>query len=104
MISKIAVVKIGGKQYLAREEALLTVDLLPNKEKEIINLETLAVFDAEGKELELGKPNLKKTVTAEIIQHLKGDKIRVAKFKSKVRYRKVKGFRAKLTQIKITKI
>lgn len=103
-MSKIAVVKTGGKQYLAKVGTLLTVDLLPNKEKETVDLETLAIFDEEGKELELGKPTLKKTVTVEIIKHLKGDKIRVAKFKSKVRYRKVKGFRARLTQIKITKI
>jgi len=35
---------------------------------------------------------------------LKGDKIRVARFKAKVRYRRVKGFRPKLTKIKIEKI
>jgi len=101
---KVAVVKTGGKQYLAKADSVLNVDLLPNKEKETIELETLAYFDEEGKEFELGKPNLKKTVTAEVIKHLRGDKIRVAKFKSKVRYRKVRGFRADLTQIKITKI
>ena len=39
-----------------------------------------------------------------IIEQLKGDKIRVAKFKAKVRYRKVMGFRARLTKLKIVKI
>ncbi len=101
---KIAVIKTGGKQYLVKENDIITVDLLPNKEKETVELETLAIFDDEGKELKLGMPNLKKNVSAEIIRHFKGDKIRVAKFKSKVRYRKVKGFRARLTQLKITKI
>jgi len=103
-MGKVAVIKTGGKQYLAKENSLLNVDLLPNKEKETVELETLALFDEEGKEVELGKPNLKKMVTAEIVKHLRGDKIRVAKFKSKVRYRKVRGFRADITQIKITKI
>ncbi len=78
-MSKIAVVKAGGKQYLAKEGTQLTVDLLPNKEKETVELETLAIFDEEGKEVKLGQPNLKKTVTAEIVKHLKGDKIRVGR-------------------------
>jgi len=103
-MGKIAVIKTGGKQYLVKENSLLTVDLLDFPEKEKINLEALAFFDEEGKNLELGTPSLKKTVEAEVIEHLKGDKIRVAKFKSKVRYRKVKGFRPRLTKIKITKI
>jgi len=99
-----AVVKTGGKQYLVKEGEQIVVDRLQNKEKEKIDLETLMIFDEEGKSVDLGAPNLAKKVQAEVISHSKGDKIRVARFKAKVRYRKVRGFRPYLTTLKITKV
>lgn len=121
---KYAVVKTGGKQYLVKENdeiivdrlnveptfakasnsAKTTLDKSAGKEGKIIGLETLALFNEDGSALKLGKPALEKKTQAEIIAHIKGDKIRVARFKAKVRYRKVKGFRAQLTKIKIMKI
>ena len=88
---------------MVKEGGQLIVDQLPGKEKDKIDLETLAVFQSE-KNIELGKPVLEKKVKGEIISHIKGDKIRVARFKAKVRYRKVRGFRPRLTKIKIVKI
>ncbi|PIP14969.1 50S ribosomal protein L21 [Candidatus Roizmanbacteria bacterium CG22_combo_CG10-13_8_21_14_all_35_9] len=98
------VVRTGGKQYLVKEGDLITVDRLETKEKDKIELETLARFDDEGKSVDLGTPDLTKKVQAEVVSHLKGDKIRVARFKAKVRYRRVKGFRPQLTTLKIIKI
>lgn len=99
-----AVVKSGGKQYLVKENDSITVDRLPNKDKEKIDLETLAIFDTEGKTFELGTPFLTKKVKAEVIVTGKGEKIRISRFKAKVRYRKVRGFRPQLTTLKILKI
>lgn len=99
-----AVIKTGGKEYLVKEGDEIIVDRLENKEKEKIDLETLMIFDDEGKIFELGQPNLEKKVQAEVVSHQKGEKIRVAKFKAKVRYRKVKGFRPHLSTIRILKI
>jgi large subunit ribosomal protein L21 len=69
-----------------------------------IELETLATFDEDAGSLDMGAPALKGTVAAEVISQVKGDKVRVAKFKAKVRFRRVNGFRAQLTKIKIVKI
>ena len=99
-----AVIKTGGKQYLVKEGSEITVDRLGDKEKSKIELETLMTFDEEGKTVDLGMPDLAKKVQAEVISHSKGDKIRVARFKAKVRYRKVRGFRPYLTTLKIIKI
>ncbi len=101
---KMAVVKTGGKQYLVKENQELIVDRLQGKEKEQIKLPTLAAFDEEKAMLDLGTPMVQAQVEAEILNHLKGDKLRIQRFKSKVRYRKVKGFRPQLTRIKITKV
>lgn len=103
-MAKIAVIKTGGKQYLVRENEELLVNKLDSKENEVIDLETLAVIDDQNNEIELGSPAVKSVTKAQIIAQVKGDKVRVAKFKAKVRYRKVIGFREKLTKIKITQI
>lgn len=99
-----AVIKTGGKQYLVKEGDEITVDRLEDKEKTKIDLETLMIFDEEGKSVDLGTPILTKKVQAEVVSHSKGEKIRVTRFKSKVRYRKVRGFRPFLTTLKIIKI
>ena len=99
-----AVVKTGGKQYLVKEGQEITVDRLDSKEKTKTDLETLMTFDETGKSVDLGTPNLTKKVQAEVLSHSKGEKIRVAHFKAKVRYRKVRGFRPQLTTLKIVKI
>lgn len=101
---KIAVIKTGGKQYLVRENDEIIVDQINAKPKDKLELETLATFTEDGSQFDLGKPTLKTKVKAELIENLKGEKIRVAKFKAKVRYRRVKGFRAKLSKLKIVKI
>ena len=99
-----AVVKTGGKQYLVKENDSLTVDLMDAKIKDVVELETLAIFDDEAKKVEVGTPFLTKKVKAEVVVHGQGEKIRVSKFKSKVRYRKTMGFRPQLTTLKIGKI
>jgi len=99
-MAHIAVVKTGGKQYLVKENQEILVDRLDAQEKDIVELETLAVFEEDGN-LELGMPALTKKTQATVVEQLRGDKIRVAHFKAKVRYRKVRGFRADLTKLKI---
>ncbi len=103
-MQKYAVVKTGGKQYLVNEETELIIDRIGLKEGEEYMLDMLATFDETGEYLSLGSPLLAQKVKAKVVEHLKGDKIRVAHFKAKVRYRKVKGFRPMLSRIKIIKI
>ena len=98
-MAKIAVIKTGGKQYLVKENDEILVNALSGKENDKIDLEVIAFVD--GDTLELGTPALKKVIQGQVVSHLKGEKIRVAKFKSKVRYRKVRGFRQSMTRVKI---
>ena len=98
------VVKTGGKQYLVRDGMEITVDLLDSEKGKKVNLDALLKFDDEGKTFELGQPFLKEKVTAEVVDNVLGEKIRIAKFKAKSRERKVRGFRSKLTKLKIVKM
>src|SRR3989338_9664364 len=99
-----AVIKTGGKQYFVKQGDLLYVDNLNKKVGEKIELITLMTSDENGEKLDLGTPEVKTKVTAEVLENLKSDKVRVARFKAKTRYRKVKGFRANLSKIKIISI
>lgn len=98
-----AVVTTGGKQYLVGENEEITVEHLEGNLNDQIKLKTLAIFDSEKDTVELGTPELKEAA-ATIVEQGKGEKIRVAKFRAKSRYRKVTGFRPVLTKLKISKI
>lgn len=99
-----AVIEVGGKQYLVQKNDELIVENINRKPDETVEFPALLSFDTEKTDAQIGAPELKEKVTAKVIENLKGDKVRVAKFKAKVRYRKVRGFRPQLTRIKITAI
>ena len=98
-----AVVKVGGKQFLVAEKETLLVDLLQEGTKEL-TLDALLVID--GDKTTVGTPTVKGVkVTAEVVEELvKGDKIRVIRYKSKKRVHKENGHRQKYSKIKITSI
>ncbi|MBI1982072.1 MAG: 50S ribosomal protein L21 [Candidatus Levybacteria bacterium] len=101
---KYAVIRSGGKQYRVCEGDTIEVDKLSaDKDKEILFSEVL-LFVHDG-QIKIGTPlvsNVK--VKGKIINHLKGKKIRVAKFKAKAKYRRAMGFRPSLTRIQIEKL
>jgi large subunit ribosomal protein L21 len=103
-MSKFAIIKIAGKQYQVSEGDEIVVDRLADeKGKSVVFDEVLLMVD--GEKIQVGQPLVKGVkVKATIIDELKGEKIRIAIYKSKTRYRKVKGFRAQQTKLKIQKI
>ncbi|NCO10318.1 50S ribosomal protein L21 [Candidatus Saccharibacteria bacterium] len=98
-----AVVKIGGSQFIATEKETLLVDLLPEGTKEL-TLDALLVID--GEKITVGTPTVKDVkVTAKVIEdEVKGDKIKVIRYKSKKRVHKVNGHRQKYSKIEIVSI
>lgn len=98
-----AVIKVGGKQYIATEKETLLVDLLPEGTKEL-TLDALLVID--GDKTTIGTPTVKGvSVKAKVIEDLvKGDKIRVIRYKAKKRVHKEIGHRQKYSKIEITAI
>lgn len=98
-----AVVKIGGKQFIVTEQETLLVDLLQEGTKEL-TLDALLVID--GDKTRVGMPTVKGvTVTAKVIDDLvKGEKIRVIRYKAKKRVHKETGHRQKYSKIEITSI
>ncbi len=95
-----AVVRVGGKQYTVAEKETLLVDLLPEGTKEL-SLEPLMVID--GKDVKVGNPTVKGiTVKASVVEpEVKGEKLRVIRFKAKKRVHKLTGHRQKYSRIAI---
>ena len=98
-----AVVKISGKQYIVSEKESLLVDLLPEGTKEL-TLDALLVTD--GEKTTVGTPTVKGVVVkAKVIEdEVKGDKIRVIRYKSKKRVHKETGHRQKYSKIEVLSV
>ena len=97
-----AIVKTGGKQYRVEKGQTLLVERLPDDAGATVSLEPIlfrsddVVFDSDG----LAKVK----VDAKIVEHLRGEKLRVFKFKPKRGYRRRTGHRQELTRIEVTEI
>ena len=94
-----AIIAVGGKQYVVREGEQLLVDRLPTDEGKTFHPEILFV-GGDGK----AQLHPTTTVTARVVGHVLGDKVRIGKYRPKSGYRRHTGFRAKLSQIEIETI
>lgn len=100
----IAVVQIGGHQAIVEKGETLTVDRLKDvKEGDTVELPVLLLAKADGSAVTIGDPFVKgKTVKAKVLEHGRGDKIRVYKMKPRKRYRREYGHRQPMSVIEIT--
>lgn len=103
-MSKIAVIKTGGKQYKVKEGETLKVEKLDKEEGEKVKFDTLLIATADGKEVNIGKPSLGTKVEAEITEQGRDKKVTVVKYKNKTRYKRNLGHRQSFTKIKVTSI
>lgn len=98
-----AVVRAGGRQEKVEVGSIITVDRISPDAKNMVNLAPVLFVD--GDTVTHDKKELDKvTVTAEVLQDLRGPKIVIQKFKNKTGYKKRQGFRAELTKLKVTTI
>ena len=101
-MSKIAVIRTGGKQYKVAEGQTIKIEKIEKTVGETAVFETLLV--ADGAKLEIGTPSLGEKVTAEVLEQGRADKITVVKYKNKTRYKRTLGHRQPFTAIKVTAI
>lgn len=95
-----AIISLGGKQYRVREGERLLVDRLPQAEGKTFTPQLL-LLGGDG-DTQLGPKDV--TVTARVVRHVLGKKIRIAKMKPKTGYRRRGGHRSRLSQIEIESI
>jgi len=99
-----AIVEIAGHQYKVEKDQQVFVNRLEAEEGKKVNFDRVLLID-NGKDVQVGAPAISGAeVTAQVERHLKGDKVLVFKKKRRKGYQKLNGFRASLTEIKITGI
>lgn len=105
-MSKIAVIKTGGKQYKVAEGEKLQIEKIEGKEgKKIDFKDVLLVADSKGTDIKIGNPMVKTAkVSGTIEKQYKDKKITVIKYKNKTRYRRKLGHRQHKTLVRIEKI
>ncbi|MGZ4354785.1 MAG: 50S ribosomal protein L21 [Gaiellaceae bacterium] len=94
-----AIIRVGGRQYRVREGERLLVDRRPEEEGKTFNPQVLLVGGDGATDL---APTT--TVTARVVGHVLGEKIRIGKYKKRTGYRLHNGYRSRLTQIEIEAI
>jgi large subunit ribosomal protein L21 len=98
-MSSYAIISLGGKQYRVREGERLLVDRLRADEGATVEPRVLLVGGN-------GTPDLapSSTVTARVVGHELGEKIRIGKYRRRTGYKKHTGHRSRLTRIEIESI
>jgi large subunit ribosomal protein L21 len=98
-MSSYAIISLGGKQYRVREGERLLVDRLREDEGATLEPRVLLVGGD-------GAPDLAPaaTVTARVVGHELGEKIRIGKYRRRTGYKKHTGYRSRLTRIEIEAI
>src|SRR5438270_12072308 len=84
-----AIIKLGGKQYRVREGEYIVVDRVKFDEGATFNPDVL-----------LGDAGV--TVTAKVLEHGRGPKIRIGKYKKRTGYKRHNGFRAATSRVEFS--
>jgi large subunit ribosomal protein L21 len=97
-----AIVKTGGKQYRIEQGQSLLIERLPESDGSTVALQPLLYVD--GSDVLDGDDLSKVKISARIVAHERGPKLRVVKFKPKRGYKRRTGHRQELTRIEVTEI
>jgi large subunit ribosomal protein L21 len=99
-----AIVKIQGQQFKVEKNQKLFVHRINAEEGEKLEIKDVLLVDNKGK-VKIGTPTVKgASISAKVLQHVKGDKVLVFKKKRRKGYKKLNGHRQQFTQILIEDI
>lgn len=103
-MSKYAVIQLQGKQYQVQEGDEFLVDQLDKEAGTKFEVSDVLLL-VDGEKRKIGQPLVAGAkVACELVSNQKGEKIRVAKYKSKSRYRKVRGHRQYQSTVRVLSI
>ena len=99
-----AVIRTGGKQYKVKVGDVIDVEKLIGDDGANLELEPLLVVDDDGNVTSAADDLARAKVTASVVDHHRGRKIRVFTYKNKTRQKRTLGHRQSLTRLKVDAI
>ncbi|KKS94298.1 MAG: 50S ribosomal protein L21 [Candidatus Jacksonbacteria bacterium RIFCSPLOWO2_02_FULL_43_9] len=100
-----AIIKTGGKQYQVTEGMVIAIEKLVGEGNSIVEFEPFLIAEEDGSKVSVGTPTVAGAkVVGTILEQTRDRKIRVEKYKAKVRYHKVYGHRQHKTKVRIDTI
>jgi large subunit ribosomal protein L21 len=99
-----AIVNIAGIQTKVTPDEVLDIALHAGEPGSSLKFDQVLLL-GDGDKISVGRPTVKgASVSAEIVEHLRGDKVKIFKFKRRREYRRRRGYRSELTKIRVTAI
>ena len=99
-----AIVSINGIQTKVTPDEVLNVARLTGEPGAKLTFDKVLLVSTDGK-ITVGQPYVKgASLTAEVVDHHRGEKLRIFKFKRRREYRRRRGYRDELTRIRVTGI
>jgi large subunit ribosomal protein L21 len=101
-MSSFAIIKTGGKQYIAREGETLFIEKLDAKEGDTVTFDEVLMVDSGT--AKIGAPTTGTKVTAKVLEQGRAEKIVVVHYLQKSRYHKKNGHRQPFTKVLIENV
>jgi len=99
-----AVIKTGGKQYRVTAGEKLKIEQIPADVGSQITLDQVLMV-GEGESVKVGNPLVAgATVTATVVSHGRGEKVRIFKLRRRKHYQRTQGHRQNYTEIRVDAI
>lgn len=96
-----AFVKHSGKQFKVHEGAVITVDKTDAQIGSEIEIKDIKLIVNDNNEISTTPSG---SVVCEVVEHFKGDKVVILKFRKKKCYKRKKGHRQEYTKLRVKKI
>lgn len=98
-----AIVRAGGHQEKVHVGDVIDVDRLADQPGDSVDLPAVLIVD-EGTVTSGADALSAATITAEVVEHRRGPKLRILRYKNKSGYRRRQGHRSDLTRLRVTSI
>jgi large subunit ribosomal protein L21 len=99
-----AIVNINGIQTKVAPDEVLSIARMAGKPGDKLTFDQVLLV-SDGEKIAVGQPYLKgASLTAELVEHLRGPKLKIFKFKRRRDYRRRRGYRDELTRIRVAAI
>lgn len=101
-----AVIETGGKQYLIETGSAMKIEKLEAEVgTDVVFDKVLLIANDDGSSVKMGAPYIDgASIAANVQEQGRGKKIRIVKFKNKIRYTRNQGHRQSFTKVKIKEV